>query len=948
MAYDIDKVTSTDYRTGLLDLIGSNLVDDETGIIDYLSYNEVITESVLYTQKVIDRAGNSFGKNINYETKKFGTTTFNKIIGSGTTEVILSGLTSYNLNDINITLNSTASTVEIPNVSVGQIRKDTLYLDDNGDLGVVHGIPVSNQTQWNNVPLQAIQNGLLPIGIVGVGQQATSGSSGATLGVQFMNAINNITWGNSISNDIYINYTGINQVTFQFTNTATSSPNTNYRKTILNRIFGDLQSNLKQGASFLLDSSGNEVVMNNFSFVSDGTSDNSLTINVSPSININRGTDAQIYFINDAQQFTPEAGHISLGLRTFPPTSSTNGLGYGLASVNSAIYEAFSNGAINTGDYFYINLFSYKFAKVDFYKLAGNNYITFWYNSGDIDPTRLFTNRLIKIFGSESNNSIFTILNNGGAIGSQAGAYNTRLDIIVNETVTTESLTFGSLTVCGASPNDIRYLKIYFIGEALYVDFTSDSTLETISGIDTTQYSLLDINVIANLGSFKETLEIESIIQSNIVLVNASRYSTLKIGDYLQASYNPATLQVGEAPRRFTRILSKVAYAGDNTLSQITTDSPIDIITIGTDKQTFIYSLIEEFAKTYQSITLGGFQIRVASMPDGTETQQSNILNNIAINTPIYNGLLNRDKISWRYLVDCWGLGLTSNSKQQLVDLCGGRLTALGFINMPSAKSFKNSTSPSFITKPAKTLNTAFIASGGDPTSNPTFLYSFGQGIGQSNVAYFFPYVTINDNGRPLNMPPASFVCNTFMNKQNSKLASVQPWTICAGINNGLITGIGNVEIDLTPQDISNLNQMGANPIVYQMNRGFVIYTDNTASVSPKSSLSYIHAREVLIELENQMYQMLLTYQWRFNTPAVRAEIKANADDICTKFVNQNGLTAFQNIMDTTNNTPAIINAQMGILSTYVEIVNGLSVIVNNITILPTGTIAAGGFQNVQ
>ena len=92
---------------------------------------------------------------------------------------------------------------------------------------------------------------------------------------------------------------------------------------------------------------------------------------------------------------------------------------------------------------------------------------------------------------------------------------------------------------------------------------------------------------------------------------------------------------------------------------------------------------------------------------------------------------------------------------------------------------------------------------------------------------------------------------------------------------------------------------------------------------------------------------MLINYQWRFNTADVRAEIKANADNICQTYVQNNGLYAFLNVCDETNNTPALIDAQIGVLNTYLEPIKAMSVIVNQITILKTGQISAGGFQNL-
>ena len=47
---------------------------------------------------------------------------------------------------------------------------------------------------------------------------------------------------------------------------------------------------------------------------------------------------------------------------------------------------------------------------------------------------------------------------------------------------------------------------------------------------------------------------------------------------------------------------------------------------------------------------------------------------------------------------------------------------------------------------------------------------------------------------------------------------------------------------------------------------------------------------------------MLLNFQWQFNTPEIRAEIKLRADLICEKYVNQDGLFNFFNKIDEENN----------------------------------------------
>jgi len=89
---------------------------------------------------------------------------------------------------------------------------------------------------------------------------------------------------------------------------------------------------------------------------------------------------------------------------------------------------------------------------------------------------------------------------------------------------------------------------------------------------------------------------------------------------------------------------------------------------------------------------------------------------------------------------------------------------------------------------------------------------------------------------------------------------------------------------------------------------------------------------------------MLLDFQWKFNTPEIRAEIKLRADVICETYVNRAGLFNYFNKCDEENNTPDIIDNQIGVLDTYVEPIKAMGVIVNNVTILRTGAIQSGGF----
>jgi hypothetical protein len=449
--------------------------------------------------------------------------------------------------------------------------------------------------------------------------------------------------------------------------------------------------------------------------------------------------------------------------------------------------------------------------------------------------------------------------------------------------------------------------------------------------------------------NYKQSVEVEYpanyTVVTNKILVRGSRYSEIKVGDYLEASYATASLEFDQMPKKLTRILSKKTWSGDSNLVEITCDAEIKISTFNGDPQTFRYTTIDDYVSTYKAISLKGFRVRQDSMPDGTEAKQSAILDLVAKGTPIFKAIVNKEAFDFRYLIDSFGLGLTERSKQQLVDICGERLDVFGILNMPSMKSFKNSSSPSFVNSEG-VLQIEYVAQGGDPQSNPAFLYSFGDGRGTTTVGYFTPYVTVNDNGRPASVPPSAYVGLTYMRKHNSTVTSIVPWTIAAGVTNGRITNIAGLEQDFSLEDLEFLNQAQMNPIVFKRNRGYVIETENTAQTLYRSALSYIHVREVLIELERELSRMLLDFQWKFNTPEIRSEIKLRADVICEKYVSRNGLYNYFNKCDEENNTSEIIDNQIGVLDTYVEPIKGMGIIVNNITILRTGAIQAGGFIN--
>jgi len=511
------------------------------------------------------------------------------------------------------------------------------------------------------------------------------------------------------------------------------------------------------------------------------------------------------------------------------------------------------------------------------------------------------------------------------------------------------------------------YLKMFLdINKNLTIKFSTTPEGEDYIDIVNISTSYKDSSgnvafiIHSNKSNYKQTLELENTSyitdfnNVNYIYVDRSRYAEVTKGWYLEAYYDKSYYDeggegyvLGAVPRKLVRVIKTVNDTVNTDLKIIYTDGPIKIMSnlSGStyyDYYTTAYMTIDNYITEYNGITLKPFTIHTDSIPNGTDDRLKEILSVLDKNTNLAKGLANKNRITWRYLVDSFGLGLSSNSKQEYVDLCGLKLNCLGFINMPSVRQFKQSLNPSFINSD-RTINIEYIKEGGNPNLNPSYLYTFGEGVGRSTVGYFFPYVKdVNDSDKFI--PPAAKVAKTYMKKFTGGLPNAYPWQITAGPQFSLITEISSTEMRFTDEDLEMFYSMGANPIVYSLGRGYNINSENTAQVYPLSSLSYIHSREVLIELENRLYDMLLNYHWRFNTPEIRSEIKFRADQICKELLDANALYDYKNVCDKTNNTDYIIDLQMGVLDTYIEIIKGMGIIVNNITILKKGTISSGGF----
>lgn len=499
---------------------------------------------------------------------------------------------------------------------------------------------------------------------------------------------------------------------------------------------------------------------------------------------------------------------------------------------------------------------------------------------------------------------------------------------------------------------DATYLKV---GSKVYKDDGSDADSDmdyvgTVESIEKDVTPLVtEFIIVSPEGLYtnaKATEEYKYIPRDNEVILD--RYANVVVGDYLLSEVTDDNKK-----SRLTRVV-EVRNVYDDTKEKA------GILVICTDvishkrgvNDNIVTKVtpIDNICDRLQWVCLNGFQVRKGAMPNGTNNQQNMILDMLrevpeytSTTSNLFKALIDRDYVQFRYLVDTFGLGIEPECKKVYTQLCQARKSAFAIINCPSQLDFKKSTDPWFTNKSGG-VEVEYIAKGGDLSRNPSFLFSLPKiENGASWGAYYYPYLRITDLSAAKSVPPAAYVSNLYIQKYSRGFA----WSIVAGQKRGVISGnqVVGVEATLVSDNRDWLEPVGINSIIWEPGVGVEIYANKTAKQTPVSALSSIHVREAAIYIQDNVENILRRYVFEFNTAQSRMEIKTLVDEFLTNMKNNGGLYDFRTVMDTSNNTPEVIDRNMGVIDIYVEIVRGLEIIAQRLTILRTGAIAAGGFD---
>ena len=498
---------------------------------------------------------------------------------------------------------------------------------------------------------------------------------------------------------------------------------------------------------------------------------------------------------------------------------------------------------------------------------------------------------------------------------------------------------FKTITMTGYSDAALTSL-------AVIPDFGSTfTTLATGPGntVGTTQ-----IAVISLVGNLSQEIGILSTISSNQVELDSTvaANSGIAVGDLLVSTDMDLFLD----ENRLTRIIEVkrvpiIGFPGTYTI-YVKTDRPIYLFP-GSPLMIKQFQAIEQFIQNYKFTYLPGFKLKAYHKPDGSDQQVDNILD-VLFNTNIATSLADPNIITFRYVVDTFDGQIKTNSKYQLALLAKQRQKCLALINAPSIKKFMESTDPRFTdattaTNPAPLFDARYVASGGNLSLNPSFTFTLpDEDNGAKFAGTFSPFLTIRENNKNINIPPAAHVSNNFIRK----FVTGEPYAIVAGQKRGIISGsnVVGVEYDFSTSDRDYLEPFGINPIIRKRNIGIVIYGNQTNYQRTSTAFNNLHVRDLLITLEDSIETILGNYVFDFNEDSVRLEIKTLVDNFLSGVKNVGGIYNYLTIMDSSNNTPGIIDQNLGIIDVIVEPARGIHKFINRLTVAKTGGINSGGF----
>lgn len=524
-------------------------------------------------------------------------------------------------------------------------------------------------------------------------------------------------------------------------------------------------------------------------------------------------------------------------------------------------------------------------------------------------------------------------------------------DIITNGTLDYYIKTQDNFTIT-VGGEEIKYIKVFVY---------SDITLLNQEDVGDVSYAVSGddyIKIKTQSGSdFKATFDLTdtnyftdfTITQPNkiIVGINTSNAANkAKIDEFIKVNHFIKAQRAGDVRPRLLKIISvtsreelspyRLEYTITTMAPSVDEISGLDV----TNNEIQVYKGVYNFVTSIRGQYLKGFKIRESLLPNGTAQRQQNILKYLFDNTSIPQALASKEVIDFRYVVDTYEGEISSNSKYYLAKLAALHGQAMALLNTPSVDQFEKSVDPSFIDSNNKLLSAELISKGGDLDLNPSFLFKFAEedinGVPLSSYStFYFPNLIIRNGNRNISVPPAAYISNLYVRK----FKNGTPFLIVAGGKRGVISDpeLVGIEYDLTDEDRDFLEPVGHNLIVKRRGFGTLLFSNNTAYQRVNSALNNAHVRDNLSTIERDISRILFNFLFDFNDEITRLRVKTIVENYLDAVVNARGLSSYEVVFDSSNNTNEVIENNSAIIDVIVDFPRGIHKFINRITITRVG-----------
>jgi phage tail sheath protein FI len=203
-----------------------------------------------------------------------------------------------------------------------------------------------------------------------------------------------------------------------------------------------------------------------------------------------------------------------------------------------------------------------------------------------------------------------------------------------------------------------------------------------------------------------------------------------------------------------------------------------------------------------------------------------------------------------------------------------------------------------------------------------------------SYAASYWPWVqTVDPSTSQLVWVPAStLVAGVYAYNDNVS----EPWFAPAGINRGGLSTVVRAEKKLTQTNRDTLYTNKVNPIATFPGTGVVVYGQKTLQTKA-SALDRVNVRRLLISLKSYIGQVANNLVFEQNTISTRNSFLAQVNPYLESVQQRQGLYAFKVVMDSSNNTPDVIDRNQLVGQIYLQPTKTAEFVYLNFNILPTG-----------